>query len=192
MLATILSWLGGKLAGPVAAALAMVFAAGLAWQTLRIEGLPLVGGGFKAEVAALNGKLAADALAQAKAEAAALVARQAQIAAGEAASRDHAVTQAATESQIQTIIREVPTYVTPKAAAACVLPWGFVRLLDAAAGGADPAAASAAIAPGQLDDAASDVTLPEALALLAADLGVARQNADQLTALEKAVAAQGH
>jgi hypothetical protein len=42
-------------------------------------------------------------------------------------------------------------------------------------------------APGQPDDAASDVKLSEAVALLAADLGIARRNADQLTHLQKAV-----
>jgi len=84
-------------------------------------------------------------------------------------------------------IEEVPVYVSEKAAAACVIPLGAVRLLDAAASGADLDTVRAAIAPGQPDDAASDVGLPEALALLAADLGAARQNADQLEHLEKAV-----
>jgi hypothetical protein len=64
-----------------------------------------------------------------------------------------------------------------------------VRLLDAAASGADPGDAAAHIAPGQPDDAASDVTLPEAVALLAADLGIARRNAGQLSGLEAAVKA---
>jgi hypothetical protein len=189
MIATLLTWLGGKLAGPILAALAMLFALGLAWQSARIEGLPLLGGGFKAQVAALTQQLGARDLADARAQAAALTARQAQINAGEAAAKTHAVAQAATESQIQTVLKEVPVYVTPKAAAACVLPWGFVRLLDAAASGADPADVRARVAPGQSDDAASDVGLPEALALLAADLGAARQSASQLEQLEKAVAA---
>ena len=45
----------------------------------------------------------------------------------------------------------------------------------------------AASAPGQPDDTASDVKLSAAVALLAADLGIARQNAVQLEHLEKAV-----
>ncbi|HEY4078920.1 MAG TPA: hypothetical protein VGM26_18470 [Rhizomicrobium sp.] len=68
-----------------------------------------------------------------------------------------------------------------------MLPWGAIRLLDAAASGAGLDDVAAAIAPGQPDDAASTVKLSDAVALLAADLGIARQNADQLTHLEKAV-----
>jgi hypothetical protein len=64
--------------------------------------------------------------------------------------------------------------------------WGAIRLLDAAASGADLGDVAAAIAPGQPDDAASTIKLSDAIALLAADLGIARQNADQLTHLEKA------
>ena len=89
------------------------------------------------------------------------------------------------------MIEKVPVYVSLKAAAGCVIPWGAVRLLDAAASGADPADLRARIAPGQSDDAASDVALPEALALLAADLGIARENAGQLERLEKAVGPAG-
>ena len=63
-----------------------------------------------------------------------------------------------------------------------------MRLLDAAASGADPADVRARVAPGQPDDAASDVTLSEAVALLATDLGIARQTADQLRQLQAAVA----
>jgi hypothetical protein len=81
----------------------------------------------------------------------------------------------------------VPAYVSEKASAACVVPWGLVRLFDAAASGADPDDVGAAIAPGQPDDAASDVTLPALAALLAADLGIARENAGQLSHLQAAV-----
>jgi hypothetical protein len=63
-----------------------------------------------------------------------------------------------------------------------------VRLLDAAASGAQLGDVAAAVAPGRPDDAASDVKLSEAVALLAADLGIARQNGEQLDHLEKAVA----
>ena len=81
----------------------------------------------------------------------------------------------------------MPVYVSAKSDALCVLPWGAVRLLDAAASGADPAFVAAAVAPGQPDDAASDVKLSEAVALLATDLGRARDNADQLKHLESAI-----
>lgn len=96
--------------------------------------------------------------------------------------------QTKTETQIQTVIREVPVYVSAKSDQACRLPWGFVRLFDAAASGAGLADIRDRIAPGQPDDAASDVGLSEALALLAANFGAARHNAGQLEQLEKAVA----
>jgi hypothetical protein len=190
MIATFLSWLGGKLAGPLAFALAVLFAAAFLWQSARINGVPLLGGGFKAQVAALQSDAAAHALADARAQAAALVQRQRQADAGEAAASAHAVLQAANEKQIQTVIREVPRYVTPVQNARCVVPWSVVRLLDAAASGADPDDVRARVAPGQPDDAASDVSLSEAVALLATDLGIARQNASQLEHLEQAVGAK--
>ena len=80
----------------------------------------------------------------------------------------------------------MPVNVSTKSNSACVVPLGAVRLLDAAASGADLRDVAAAIAPGQPDDAASDVTLSETVALLAADLGIARQNAGQLEGLERA------
>jgi hypothetical protein len=189
MIAALLSWLGGGVAGPLAGAVALVFAGGFLWQSARIDGLPLLGGGLKAQLAALEKDVAGRDLALAKAQATAMQARLQGTAKGEAEAASHAAAQAKTESQIQRVIEKVPVYVTPKAAAACTLPWGFVRLLDAAASGADPDTVRAAIAPGQPDDAASDVGLPEAAALLAVNLGIARQNADQLAHLEKAVAA---
>jgi hypothetical protein len=187
-MATILDWLAGKIAGPAAALCALVLGAGLAWQTARIDGWPLIGGGFKDQVAGLQQQIAARDLAQAKAQSAALSARAtlADAANGEArvaAARDQTI-----QTQIQTVIREVPKRVDAKDDAGCVVPWSVVRLLDAAASGAQLGDVAAAVAPGQPDDAASDVKLSEAVALLAADLGIARQNAGQLEHLEKAVA----
>jgi hypothetical protein len=183
MIAAVLSWLGGKLGGFCA----LVFALGLAWQTARIDGVPLLGGGLKARVVALTGEIAARDLKDAQSEAALLRARQQGIAQGQVQARAHAAQQARTETQIQTVTEKVPVYVSAKSDAACILPWGFVRLLDAAASGADPDLVRAAIAPGQPDDAASGIALSEALTLLAADLGIARENAGQLEHLEKAV-----
>ncbi len=188
MIATLVSWLGGRIAGPLASALALVFALAALWQTARIDGAPLLGGGLKAEVSSLQSQLAARELSAARAESLALQARAQWAAKAETQAAAHAAAQAKTETQIQTVIREVPVYVSEKSAAACIIPWGAVRLLDAAAGGAELDAVRAAIAPGQPDDAASDVALSSLVALLAADLGIARQNADQLEHLEKAVA----
>src|SRR5690606_26334152 len=85
------------------------------------------------------------------------------------------------------VVKEVPVYVGGASDRKCILPWGAVRLLDAAASGTDPARLRDHIAPGQPDDAASDVTLSEAVALLAANLGTARLNAGQLEHLQRAV-----
>ena len=176
-----------KLAGPIAVAIALVLAIGLVWQSVRIDGWPLIGGGLKAEVATLQGQVAAAQLAQANATAAALAARQKAADAANGEARAHARAQAAGENQTRTIIQKVPVYVSAKSDSACVVPWGAVRLLDAAASGANLDDAAARIAPGQPDDAASDVKLSEAVALLAADLGIARDNEDQLRHLETAV-----
>lgn len=186
MSAALWSWLTGKIAGPLVSALAVLLAAGLAWQTARIDGLPFAGGGLTAAVAGLQKQIAARDLAEARARADALAAREKWIAAGQEQARAHLAASAATREQIQTIVRKVPIYVGEKGNAGCVVNWGAVRLLDAAASGAGLAAVSAAIAPGQPDDAASDVTLSEMVALLATDLGIARDNADQLRALEAA------
>ncbi len=183
----ILNWLAGRIAGPAAALCALVLGAGLAWQTARIDGWPLIGGGLREEVAGLQRRIAAQDLAQAKAESAALVARARLVDAAEAVARDHVASDQAIQTQIQTVIREVPKRVDAKDDAGCVVPWSVVRLLDAAASGAELGDVAARVAPGQPDDAASDVKLSEIVALLAANFGIARQNAGQLEDLEKAV-----
>lgn len=188
MIATVMGWLTGKMVGPVMSGLATLLLIVVVVQNGQIHGWPLIGGGLKAEIASLQAQLAARDMADAKARAAALTARQAQAEAAQVAARDATAGDRAIRTQIQTVIREVPKRVDAKADAVCVLDWGAVRLLDAAASGADPAAAAALIAPGQPDDAASDVKLSAAVALLATDLGIARRNASQLAGLQKAVA----
>ncbi len=186
MIAALWSWLTAKTAGPFAVAAALLLAVGFAWQTARIDGLPFLGGGLKAEVAILRQQIAARDLADAKARGDALATRQRWTAAGQAQARAHLAASDATRKQIQTIVEKVPVYVSDKSDAGCVVNWGAVRLLDAAASGTDLDTVRAAIAPGRPDDAASDVTLSEAVTLLATDLGIARQNADQLNRLQAA------
>jgi hypothetical protein len=183
----ILNWLAGRIAGPAATLCALLLGGGLAWQTGRIDGWPLIGGGLKEDIAELQQNIAARGLAQAKAESAALAARAALADAANDQARANAQDDQAVQTQIQTVIRKVPIYVSVANDRACVLPWGAVRLLDAAASGAQLGDVAAAVAPGQPDDAASDVKLSEAVALLAADFGIARQNAGQLAHLENAV-----
>jgi hypothetical protein len=184
---TLLEWLGGKIAGPVAMLCALVLAGGLVWQTGRIDGWPLFGGGLKVQVAGLQQQIAMRDLAEARAQAAALAARAKLADAANDQARLQAAGDQRIQNQIQTVIRKVPVYVSEKSNGACVLPWGAIRLLDAAASGADIGDVAARIAPGQPDDAASGIALSEAVALLAANLGIARQNAGQLAHLEKAV-----
>jgi hypothetical protein len=184
----ILDWLGGRIAGPAAMLCALVLAGGLVWQTARIDGWPIFGGGLKAQVAGLQQQIAARDLAEARAESAALAARARLADAANDQARAHAMGDQKIQSQIQTLIEKVPVHVSAKSDSQCVVPWGVVRLLDAAASGAGLDDVAAHVAPGQPDDAASPVTLSEAVTLLAADLGIARQNADQLEHLEKAVA----
>jgi hypothetical protein len=183
MIASVLSWLSARLM----ALLAMLLAAGLLWQSIRIDGWPFLGGGLKAQVADLSHQVSAQKLADANALAAALAARQARAEAAEGVAADATRADQATQVQVQTILRKVPVYVSETSNRNCVVPVGAVRLLDAAASGADPGDLAAAIAPGQPDDAASGLTLSDAVALLAADLGIARQNAGQLSALQQAV-----
>jgi len=179
----LLSFVAARVPAPLALLLLVL----LFWQSVRIEGLPLLGGGFKAQVMQLERARDAHALADAKAQVAQLSAHQARMAQGEAAARTHLARQRATDIQIQTVIREVPAYVSESSDRNCVLPLGAVRLLDAAASGADPAQLRDHVAPGQPDDAASGITLSEAVALLAANLGRARQNASQLEHLQRAL-----
>ena len=186
-MAVLLRWLTGLVTGPLTGVLALAFGAGLLWQTARIDGWPFIGGGLKDQIMALKDAASAHALADAKARATALEARATWIAMGQAQARAHLAAAAATGRQIRTIVKKVPVYVSAKSDSACVVPWGAVRLLDAAASGATLDHVRAAIAPGRPDDAPSDVTLSEAVTLLAENLGAARQNADQLSRLQKAV-----
>lgn len=77
-----------------------------------------------------------------------------------------------------TIIKEVPIYVTAQSDAACTLDHGFVRLHDAAAKGIIPDPA------GPADAAAAGVALSTAAATVASNYTRCRENAEQLTALQ--------
>lgn len=68
-----------------------------------------------------------------------------------------------------TLIKEVPTYVTPAADARCVVPVGFVRFHDAAAAGSPVLPAT----PGGPLDAPSGVDLSAVAATLAENYGIA-------------------
>lgn len=175
------AWLREKAASAAALVLGLL----LAWQTVRIEGLPLIGGGFRQAVAALEKDRAARDLRDARARAEALAARMRAQARMNVTATAHLAADRDIQTQIRTVIEKVPVHVPAKADAECRIPWGAVRLLDAAASGAGLADAGARIGSGQPDDAAADVTLSEIVALLAENAGIARRNAEQLTALQK-------
>lgn len=109
-------------------------------------------------------------------------------AAGQEMVKKNAVAFAESQQKIEirtkTIIKEVVKYVPQSADAAAPINVGFVRIFDAAASGApDPAAVS--IAPGQPNDAPSDVRLSEVAAVSVFNAGVCAANAEQLKALQK-------
>jgi hypothetical protein len=81
-----------------------------------------------------------------------------------------------------TLIERVPIYVSPSTDARFALPWGFVRLHDAAAVGDDLSAAAAD--PGRPDDAASPVTASGAAAVIAANYGDCRADQARLADLQ--------
>ncbi len=132
----------------------------------------------------------AHALSDARDETARLLAQRARDEQARAHAQHHLVTDRAIQTQIETVIREVPVHVSAASDAKCVLPVGAVRLLDAAASGADSAHVRDRVAPGQPDDAASGLSLSDVVALLADNLGRARQNAGQLEHLQRALTSE--
>lgn len=96
--------------------------------------------------------------------------------------------QTAIQTRYRTIIKEVPTYVTPQIDSSYPLSWAFVRVHDAAALGVDVSAIS--LPAGQSDAGASTVA-PSALAdIIAGNYGSCHANAKQLTALQAWVRAE--
>lgn len=92
-----------------------------------------------------------------------------------------ATAQDVEKEKTRVIVQKVPRYVDRVVHVACV-PWGLVRLHDAAAGGRDPDAVAAP--GGQSDDACSPFKPADVAAVIAGNYGVARANAEQLDALE--------
>lgn len=78
----------------------------------------------------------------------------------------------------ETIVKEIPVYVTPEADAACVLPRGFVRLHDAAAAGRVPAP------PGTADASAAGIALSAVVGTVADNYERCHENSTQLESLQ--------
>jgi hypothetical protein len=79
----------------------------------------------------------------------------------------------------ETIIKEVPVYVSVQADAACTINRGFVRLHDAAAAGELPEPARDA------DAAAAGIALSAVAGTVAANYQTCHENAEQLRALQE-------
>ena len=120
------------------------------------------------------------ATARAAKAAVAVVSRQAavsqRVAVAAQAAQDHV------RAVTRTLIQEVPAHVPPQTDVRFGLPWGFVRLHDAAAAGLDLPAAPQG--PAEPDDAASDVTISAAAGVIVANYGACQTDQARLTALQ--------
>ena len=103
-----------------------------------------------------------------------------------AASQVIAVGDQRSQDQIHTVtktlIQKVPVYVSATTDTRFAVPWGYVRLHDAAAVGDDLSAAAAS--PGRPDGAASDVTASEAAGVIVDNYGACRADQARLAALQ--------
>lgn len=124
----------------------------------------------------------ADKTAQAQALRTALALQKKQDAVTLAAALREAAVQQKIATHTVTLTREIPVYVSPRIDSRTCIPYGLVRVLDAAVLGADPAALS--LPAGQSDDACAPVDASALAASIAANYGAARANAEQLGALQ--------
>lgn len=155
---------GPYIVGGVAGVLALAISAA-AVQTWRIE--RLTAAPAKAALKTAETVIARTADADAATQAA-----------GEASERARAEIRYVT----RTVVEKVPVYVTAETDRRYPLPWGFVRLHDAAALGLDPAAVPNPA--GQPDDAASSVAASVAAAIVAGNYGQCREDQQRLSDLQ--------
>lgn len=160
------------------------------WGYVAAAGLALaIGayGGYRWEYGTYQARVASDAAAvlQAVKEAKASDDAQAKVALSSALAE--AAAQQKIEVQTVTITKEVPVYVTKKQDTIVCIPVGLARVLRAAAERVDPSALQ--LAPGQSDDACSDVTASEVAGWFTPYADASTKNAEQLNALEAWVVA---
>lgn len=164
---------------------------GLSFANLKLIGL-LVGfigafaaGGFtmhKLDDARYEKRLALEAQAIAKAEHAARAGEQRQTAVVVAAAGTAASHQERILTHTVYLTQEIHDHVPPVVDTRPCVPWGFVRLHDAAAWGVGIAETGAPA--GQPDDACAPFAWADIAAVVVANYGAARQNAQQLDDLE--------
>lgn len=115
---------------------------------------------------------------------------KAQAEAGRALAKDQARRQAQIRWREKIILQEVPVYVSADADARYPVPWGVVRVLDAAALGVRPS--ELPNPAGEPDDAASSVAASDLAAGVSANyVGVCEANAEQLRGLQAWVWSMG-
>ena len=156
------------------AAIVLAFAGGLCAAHRWDEG----------DIESLQAKIATIARDDARAEALAVAQAAQRVKQADAISLNAAVAEAAAQQKLtgekSRLLREVHVHVS--SSTSLCIPLGLVRLLDAASLGVDPDALS--IPAGQSDDTCAPVTAAHLAASVAANYAVARENAEQLEALE--------
>jgi hypothetical protein len=140
------------------------------------------GPGAGAELASLR---AAEAKAAAQAQRIEL--QQGQITT-QAAQQDQTA-QVRIVTRYKTLIKEIPSYVTPAVDTAFPIPWSLVRLHDAAARGL-PDVSGVSLPAGAVDDAASVFHTSDLAATVAANYQSCRLDAQQLSDLQAWIRAQ--
>lgn len=159
-----------------------LLALALGVQTLRVGSLKRGEIACQAQVKTYQAVEAA-----ARAKAAQVAKTQAQVT--KAATQAYTVTAGHIQTITRTIVKNVPTYITPATDTRYPLPVGFVRVSDAAALGLDVSAIP--LPAGQSDDSPSTVTASHAATIIAGNYGGCRANAAQLAALEGWVTQEG-
>ena len=162
---------------------------GFSWVKFVVVALALVGtfsagsyAGWRWEREAYLTQVASDKDAEIYAVQAMAKAQQAQDAVALAAAVKEAKAQATVETQIVTVTKEIPRYVTIHQDAVVCVPYGLVRLLDATVNQTDPSAFQPPA--GQSDDTCSPVKASALAGSVIANYGAAIANAEQLTALQ--------
>ena len=144
------------------------------------------------DIAALQTKIATVQRDGARAKAAALSAAADRMRRADAISLESAVAEAVAQQKLadekSVIAKEVHRHVPPEVNNRLCIPYGVVRVLDAAGTGADPDALP--LPAGQSDDTCAPVTAAALAANVATNYAAARGNAEQLGALQTWVKAQ--
>ena len=138
------------------------------------------------DIAALQTKIATIQRDDARARARALAAAADRLRRADAISLNSAVAEAAAQQKLadetSVIAREVHRHVASNVRNRVCIPYGLVRVLDAASLGADPDRLS--LPAGQSDDTCAPVAADALAANVAGNYAAARANAEQLSALE--------